>query len=167
MTQEALEHRVRGLCCYLDNRSVNVNAPPHRVWNVIEKIGGRNGWYHANWLWDLRGYLDLMIGGVGLRRKPKSAEDAPLKRGDEIGFWRIMEIVPGSRLVLFAEMKLPGVATFEFQIKALKNGTSELSQIAQFWPAGFFGKLYWYLVLPFHHYIFHGMVKKIGKIASL
>lgn len=167
ITQEELEQKVRGLPRYADNRSIRVTASPNRVWSFIEKIGGRNGWYHANWLWNLRGHLDWMIGGVGLRRKPASVQEAPLKRGDEIGFWRVLEIIPESRLVLLAEMKLPGVATLEFQIKALQNGTCELRQIVQFCPMGYLGQLYWYSVLPFHYYIFRGMIKKIGKLASL
>ena len=123
--------------------------------NNIWSIGGDNGWYHGNWLWRIRGLLDKLAGGVGLRRG-RTSEDS-LNTGDALDFWRVLYAnKEEGRLLLFAEMKLPGEAWLEFRIVGDK-----LIQTATFRPLGLLGRLYWYSVLPFHGYIFKGMIKKL------
>ena len=123
----------------------------------IFAIGGRNGWYYANWLWGFRGFLDRLFGGVGLRRGRKNASEvAP---GDALDFWRaIYASKEEKRLLLYAEMKLPGEAWLEFRI----DGNYCVEQTATFRPLGIGGRLYWYAMLPFHHFIFKGMLSKIA-----
>jgi hypothetical protein len=123
----------------------------------IFAIGGRSGWYYADWLWAFRGFLDRMFGGVGLRRGRKNAgEVAP---GDALDFWRVIYASHDEkRLLLYAEMKLPGEAWLEFKID--KKGC--VSQTATFRPLGLWGRLYWISMLPFHYFIFRGMLHKIA-----
>ena len=123
--------------------------------NNIWSIGGDNGWYHGNWLWRIRGLLDKLAGGVGLRRG-RTSEDS-LNAGDALDFWRVLYAnKEEGRLLLFAEMKLPGEAWLEFRIVGDK-----LIQTATFRPLGLVGRLYWFSVLPFHGFIFKGMIKKL------
>ena len=124
----------------------------------IWKIGGENGWYYANWLWKLRGILDKFNGGVGLRRGRTHSDK--IFTGDALDFWRVLLADKKSgRLLLFAEMKLPGEAWLEFKID--KNNI--LYQTATFRPKGLIGRLYWYSILPFHYFIFKGMIRRISK----
>jgi uncharacterized protein YbjT (DUF2867 family) len=124
-----------------------------RIWS----IGGQKGWYFANWLWRVRGFFDKLIGGVGLRRGRRSP--ATITAGDSIDFWRVLFAnKTEKRLLLFAEMKLPGEAWLEFKIR---NGT--LYQTATFRPLGVWGRIYWYALLPFHAIIFNGLLKKITE----
>lgn len=124
--------------------------------NRIFSIGGHNGWYYADWLWDFRGFLDRLFGGVGTRRGRKNANSA--KPGDALDFWRVILSDPHQkRLLLYAEMKLPGEAWLEFCID--QKGT--VHQTATFRPLGIPGRLYWISMLPFHYFIFRGMLKKI------
>lgn len=146
-----------------DARSIKIKASPASVWAILEQIGGEQGWYHADWLWVLRGTLDRLAGGVGLRRNRRKRKR--LAEGDTVDFWRVVSVVPEEHLLLFAEMKLPGKATLEFRIGDAEGGTCELRQTARFWSNGMLGALYWYLLMPLHCYIFSGMIKKIGKIA--
>lgn len=133
----------------IDNHSVCVD----KIWS----IGGINGWYYGNWLWRIRGLLDKLVGGVGLRRgrtRPNS-----INIGDTIDFWRVLYAdKEEGRLLLFAEMKLPGEAWLEFKI-----ANDILKQTATFRPLGLAGRLYWYSVSPFHGFIFKGMIKQITK----
>ena len=125
--------------------------------NKIWSIGGETGWYYGNWLWKLRGFLDKTVGGVGLRRGRTSLDS--IKTGDAVDFWRVLYANKNEgRLLLFAEMKLPGEAWLEF--KMLDN---ELVQTATFRPLGILGRLYWFSVMPFHGLIFKGMVKKLTR----
>jgi len=118
-------------------------------------IGGRNGWYHADYLWSIRGLIDKLFGGVGLKRGRKNQNS--VSAGDSLDFWRVLYAnKEEKRLLLFAEMKLPGEAWLDFRIV---DGT--LIQEATFRPLGLLGRLYWYAVLPFHGYIFSGMIKKL------
>ncbi|MFT7157731.1 MAG: hypothetical protein ACI8Q1_002754 [Parvicella sp.] len=125
----------------------------------IWSIGGKTGWYYGNWLWKLRGIMDKMVGGVGLRRGRTS--ENTINAGDALDFWRVMFVdKKEGRLLLFAEMKLPGEAWLEFRIVG-----NQLTQTATFRPLGLNGRLYWYSVLPFHGFIFKGMIKKITQDA--
>jgi uncharacterized protein YbjT (DUF2867 family) len=129
--------------------------------NNVWSIGGENGWYYANWLWLLRGFIDKLIGGVGLRRGRTSEKS--INVGDALDFWRVMYVDKDEgRLLLFAEMKLPGEAWLEFRIVEDK-----LIQTATFRPLGLRGRLYWYAVLPFHGFIFGGMIQKLAKHNSV
>jgi uncharacterized protein YbjT (DUF2867 family) len=145
--------------CYVDTREQKITTDVEGVLKNIWSIGGDRGWYHANWLWGIRGFLDKLCGGIGLRRgRTHPTEVYP---GDALDFWRV--IVADKqvrRLLLFAEMKLPGEAWLEFRILE-NNGTSLLRQTATFRPRGLPGRLYWYSVLPFHNVIFGGMVRNI------
>lgn len=122
-----------------------------RIWS----IGGENGWYYADWLWEVRGFLDKLVGGVGMRRGRRS--QSHLTAGDALDCWRVLYANrEEKRLLLYAEMKLPGEAWLEFRIRDKK-----LQQVATFRPLGVWGRLYWYAVLPFHELIFKGMIKRI------
>ncbi|MCF8230223.1 MAG: SDR family oxidoreductase [Bacteroidales bacterium] len=141
--------------CYRDERSAKVRseaATLEKIWS----IGGRNGWYYANRLWALRGLMDKMVGGVGLRRGRKNQTD--LNAGDALDFWRVLWASrQEKRLLLYAEMKLPGEAWLEFHIR---DGV--LYQTATFRPLGLWGRMYWFAVLPFHGIVFKGMINKIA-----
>jgi uncharacterized protein YbjT (DUF2867 family) len=141
--------------CFKDIRKMPINNSK----NVIDKIwaiGGKTGWYYGNWLWEIRGFSDQLIGGVGMRRGRKS--ETEISAGDAIDFWRVLlASKEKKRLLLFAEMKLPGEAWLEFSII---NDT--LIQTATFRPLGLWGRLYWYAMLPFHAFIFNGMLKNIS-----
>jgi len=142
--------------CFKDVRTRELNSKERAVANIW-KIGGDNGWYKGNLLWQLRGYMDKLFGGVGLRRGRTS--QTSLKAGDALDFWRVLYADrEEGRLLLFAEMKLPGEAWLEFRIK-----NDQLIQTATFRPKGLLGRLYWYAVYPFHGYIFKGMLKAINR----
>lgn len=131
-----------------------------RVLNNLWAIGGERGWYYGNILWKIRGYLDKLAGGVGLRRGRRSPSQ--LHTGDSLDFWRVLLADrEGKRLLLFAEMKLPGDAWLEFKIEDMEDGKCKLVQTATFRPKGLLGRLYWYSVLPFHWFVFDNMIKNI------
>ncbi|MDX9903393.1 MAG: SDR family oxidoreductase [Bacteroidales bacterium] len=140
--------------CFHDIRKRKI-TDEHAVLSRIWSIGGKTGWYYANWLWGLRGFLDKLSGGVGLRRGRKNSIE--ISPGDSLDFWRVLYADrEEKRLLLYAEMKLPGEAWLEWKIE---EGT--LLQTATFRPLGLKGRLYWYSVMPFHELIFRGMIKRI------
>jgi uncharacterized protein YbjT (DUF2867 family) len=142
--------------CYRDVRSARVEDIPATL-NKIWSIGGKTGWYYGTWLWEIRGVLDQLVGGVGMRRGRKS--DTEIRMGDALDFWRVLLADKSEkRMLLFAEMKLPGEAWLEFRI----DENQVLTQTATFRPLGLFGRLYWYAVLPFHALIFNGMVRRLA-----
>jgi uncharacterized protein YbjT (DUF2867 family) len=142
--------------CYKDIREIECISKEECIANIWS-IGGEKGWYYGNWLWKIRGHLDKMAGGVGLRRGRTSVNS--LNAGDALDFWRVLYAnKEEGRLLLFAEMKLPGDAWLEFRI--LDN---KLIQTATFRPLGLLGRLYWYSVMPFHGFIFNGMIRKIAS----
>ena len=142
--------------CYKDVRK-RIVRDEEKSLEKIWSIGGDNGWYYANWLWALRGFLDKLSGGVGLRRGRKNANQ--ISAGDSLDFWRVLYANhTEKRLLLYAEMKLPGEAWLEF-----KMTDKTLQQTATFRPKGLWGRLYWYSVLPFHGFIFRGMISKISQ----
>ena len=145
--------------CFKDMRSVSFTRNPKEVTQNIWEIGGERGWYYGNWLWEIRGFLDKLSGGVGLRRGRRSPDD--LKDGDALDFWRVLEADKEKmRLLLYAEMKLPGDAWLEFKIRTKENKFC-LIQTATFRPLGVWGRLYWFLVFPFHGFIFKNMAKNL------
>ena len=142
-----------------DKRVVEFERDKNEVIEKIWHIGGERGWYFGNWMWRIRGVMDKMAGGVGLRRGRRSEND--LKPGDALDFWRVLVADKETgRLLLYAEMKLPGEAWLEFRIKE-QNGKNKLFQTATFQPLGLWGRVYWYLVLPFHGLIFPKMARGI------
>ena len=147
----------------IDSRRVRVDVAPAMAFEPIRRIGGATGWYYANWLWRLRGWLDLLAGGVGMRRARRDPEK--LQTGDVVDCWRVEALEPDRRLRLAAEMKLPGRAWLEFEVVACGNG-SEIRQTASFDPAGFFGLAYWYAVYPLHQLVFGGMLRRIASAAT-
>jgi uncharacterized protein YbjT (DUF2867 family) len=145
---------------YEDKRSLIVDATPEQVWETIVTIGGQTGWYYANWLWQLRGLIDRLIGGVGLRRGRR--HPSHLQAGDALDFWRVALVKPVQQLLLRAEMKLPGEAFLGFQIRSVNTNQTELKQVAGFVPSGLSGILYWKLLFPLHSWIFGGMIRAIA-----
>jgi uncharacterized protein YbjT (DUF2867 family) len=138
-----------------------IEATVDEVWQTVSQIGGKTGWYFGNFLWRLRGIMDRLVGGVGLRRGRRHPTEIGV--GDALDFWRVLEVDPPRRLLLVAEMKTPGEALLEFQITSQANGQVELQMLSRFLPKGLFGILYWYGLYPFHQWIFYGMIKAIAK----
>jgi hypothetical protein len=142
--------------CFIDKRqhkTSNEEAAVAKIW----AIGGNTGWYYANRLWAFRGFIDKLAGGVGLRRGRKS--DTEIHAGDSLDFWRVLYANrEEKRLLLYAEMKLQGEAWLEFKVD-----DNVITQTATFRPLGVWGRLYWFIVLPFHGFVFNGMLKKIAS----
>ena len=144
---------------FTDQRSAPVTRDVGEVIENIWSIGGNRGWYFGNWMWNIRGAMDILVGGVGIRRGRRS--DTDLRAGDALDFWRVLvaDKVNG-RLLLYAEMKLPGEAWLEFEIKKAGSKTT-LIQTATFRPLGLWGRFYWFSVWPFHGLIFPKMIQNI------
>jgi uncharacterized protein YbjT (DUF2867 family) len=149
-----------------DRREVRVAAPPAAVYHAVCRVGGDHGWYGSQWLWRVRGALDRLAGGPGLRRGRKDPEH--LAYGEALDFWRVTAVEPDRRLALRAEMRLPGEALLEFDIRPAGDapGTSVLTQTAVFKPKGLLGLAYWYGVLPLHGVVFSGMLDGIRRAAE-
>jgi uncharacterized protein YbjT (DUF2867 family) len=137
-----------------------LNCPPERVWAVLSSVGGRQGWFFGDILWKLRGFLDRLLGGVGLSRGRRSARD--LRTGDAVDFWRVLLAEENRRLVLLAEMKVPGEAVLQFSLNP-QGHACELIQVARFLPRGLSGRAYWYAMAPFHDALFKGMLLGIAQ----
>jgi uncharacterized protein YbjT (DUF2867 family) len=147
----------------VDSRKLQVRVPPQAAFAPIQGIGGSTGWYYANWIWSLRGWIDLFIGGVGMRRGRR--DSIRLTVGDTLDCWRVEAFEPERRLRLAAEMKIPGRAWLEFEVTGDANG-SIIRQTAIFDPAGLQGLLYWYSLYLFQRIVFSGMLRVIGRIAG-
>jgi hypothetical protein len=147
----------------VDAREAFVEVPPEAAFAAIERIGGRTGWYAFDWLWRLRGWLDLLAGGVGMRRGRPHPER--LRPGDTVDCWRTESVEPGRRLRLMAEMRLPGRAWLEFEVRPESSG-SRIQQTAIFEPSGLAGLAYWYAVYPLHLWVFRGMLRGIARAAE-
>lgn len=145
--------------CFIDKREKLIEGDPNEVLQNIWSIGGKKGWYYGDWMWKIRGILDKMAGGVGLRRGRTHPHN--IYTGDTLDFWRVLAAdKKNRRLLLYAEMKLPGEAWLEFKI-CEKKGKNYLQQTATFRPVGLAGRLYWYMVLPFHFFVFDGMAENL------
>lgn len=149
---------------FRDSWQVDVDAPPDVVFRAVCRIGGGHGWYAAGALWKIRGWMDRLVGGPGLRRGRRDPER--VSYGDALDFWRVTEIEAPRRLALRAEMKLPGVAQLAFDLVPLESGGTRLVQTALFIPRGLGGLAYWYAVLPFHAFVFRGMLDGIRRSAE-
>ena len=145
--------------CFIDKREKEIKSDVEQVVHNIWSIGGERGWYYGDWLWHLRGFLDKLFGGVGLRRGRTNKNEIHI--GDTLDFWRVLAAdKKNKRLLLYAEMKLPGEAWLEFKI-INKDDKNFLQQTATFRPKGLLGRIYWYSVLPFHFFVFDGMAENI------
>ena len=149
---------------YTDIRTVTTAASPEQVWASVERIGGANGYYSSSVLWRTRGFLDRLVGGVGLRRGRRDPEHVIV--GDAVDFWRVEERVPGHLLRLRAEMKMPGLAWLEFVIDPTPSGGAVLTQRAIFYPHGLSGHAYWWSIAPFHRFVFPGMAEHVVENAE-
>jgi uncharacterized protein YbjT (DUF2867 family) len=147
----------------VDSRKCEVDVPPAEAFAPIRRIGGRAGWYAFDWLWRLRGLIDLLVGGVGMRRGRR--DPAQLHVGDSVDWWRVETYEPDHLLRLRAEMKLPGRAWLEFEVRPTHRG-STVRQTAVFDPRGLLGLLYWYGVYPLHVAVFRGMLAAIVRAAQ-
>lgn len=150
---------------YTDVREQRTTAPPERLWEVVEGIGGERGWYSFPLAWAVRGWADRLAGGVGLRRGRRDPQR--LQVGEALDWWRVEELDRGRLLRLRAEMKVPGGAWLELQVADADADGSTYRQRAVFVPRGLAGHLYWWLVLPFHGIVFGGMVRNITSEAEL
>jgi len=148
----------------VDTRATTVPVPPARAFDPIRRIGGDRGWYFGDLVWQLRGALDRLAGGPGLRRGRRSPDQ--LAPGDPLDFWRVEAFEPDRLLRLRAEMRLPGRAWLQFEVQPAADGGATISQTAIFDPRGLVGVLYWYSLLPIHAFIFGGMLRRIAAKAA-
>ncbi len=145
---------------FIDRKEMDISdLDASKVYQVFIGIGGVNGWFDFDFLWELRGIIDKLIGGVGLKRGRRSQCD--LRISDCLDFWKVVDLQKNERLLLYAQMKLPGSAWLEFKIK-----DNKLIQSAYFYPKGVFGRLYWYALVPLHYFVFNNMIKSIIKKAK-
>lgn len=147
----------------LDSRVVMARGTPQQMFRPIQRIGGKRGWYYGTWLWRVRGFLDLLVGGAGLRRGRRHPVE--LRQGDTLDFWRVETFEPDHLLRLYAEMKVPGRAWLQFEVTPEADGMVAIRQTAEFDPVGLGGLLYWYGVYPLHVLVFRGMLRGIRKRA--
>ena len=148
----------------VERRRLAVSAPVGKVYRVCAGIGAARGWYFANWAWSLRGMLDRLLGGAGLRRGRRHPDE--LRVGDALDFWRVEVVEPDLTVRLRSEMKLPGDAWLQFEIRKGDDGSAWLDQTAVFAPRGLMGLLYWYALYPVHTWIFRGMITAIARRAE-
>jgi uncharacterized protein YbjT (DUF2867 family) len=139
---------------------IRLKTTPEELWQVISRIGGQTGWYYGDSLWAIRGGVDRLLGGAGLRRGRRHPTE--LRPGDALDFFRVLTIEPNRRLLLLAEMKLLGEATLEFRLSLTPEGATELTQTARFLPRGLAGIAYWYALAPFHKHLYPGMLQAIA-----
>jgi hypothetical protein len=148
---------------FVDRRERHVHASPADVFAVVCSIGGRKGWYSSDWMWTVRGVLDSLIGGVGMRRG--RLHPTQLSVGDPLDFWRVEALDSDHLLRLRAEMRLPGDAWLQWQIEPAADG-AVIAQTARFHPRGLLGRLYWIGVAPFHRFVFPGLLAGIARDAE-
>lgn len=148
---------------FVDRRSLVITAPPEVVLATVERIGGENGWPFADPLWQIRGWIDRIVGGVGMRGRASHPER--LSEGEHLDFWHVERLVRPSLLRLRAEMRVPGRAWLEFRTEDLGDAT-RLTQTAMFDPSGLGGYAYWYGLYPIHVVIFRGMVRRLARDAT-
>ncbi len=150
---------------FVDQRSIDIDAKPSAVFAAVCRVGGGHGWYAGDILWRIRGWMDQLVGGPGLRRGRRDPEKVEF--GEALDFWRVVGIERSKSLLLHAEMKLPGTAQLGFCIDPVEDqATSRLTMTARFRPKGLLGILYWYAVVPLHHFVFGGMLNGIKRAAE-
>jgi hypothetical protein len=148
----------------IERRTRSVDAPADMLFRSFVRLGGDRGWLAYDWAWHLRGGMDRLLGGVGMRRGRRDPND--LRPGDSLDFWRVEQVLPGRMLRLRAEMKVPGRAWLQFEARPTGEGSSELVQTAYFAPKGLFGLLYWYVLYPMHALIFSALARKVCEAAA-
>jgi len=148
---------------FLEKRQLLLNVPADAIFRAFSGIGGERGWMYMDWAWTIRGWLDKIIGGVGLRRGRRHPDE--VRVGESLDFWRVEALEPGKSMRLRAEMKVPGDAWLDFQVRPQKNEKNLFIQIAYFAPRGLLGYLYWYAMWPFHRFIFGGMIRGLAARA--
>jgi hypothetical protein len=148
----------------IERRQQAVAAAPELVYHSFARLGGRRGWLYLDWTWQLRGMVDRLFGGVGMRRGRRDPDD--LRVGDPLDFWRVEMVEPGRLIRLRAEMKVPGRAWLEFKSTPQADGQTLLTQTAFFEPKGLSGLLYWYALYPIHSVIFSGLIRRLAKQAG-
>jgi uncharacterized protein YbjT (DUF2867 family) len=149
----------------MENRQLLIDTPAPVVFRTVSGLGGNRGWLYLNWVWQVRGMIDILFGGVGLRRGRR--DPVEVRCGDAVDFWRVEAIEPDRLLRFRAEMKVPGRAWLQFQVHPHSSDKSVLQQTAYFAPKGLGGVLYWYLLYPVHTFIFSGMIHKIAEQAII
>ena len=147
----------------LERRHLVLDLPPAPVFCAYTGLGGERGWLYLNWTWEIRGWMDKLVGGVGLRRGRRHPDD--IRVGESLDFWRVEAVEPDRLLRLRAEMKVPGKAWLEFQSVPQADGKTLLTQTAYFAAHGLAGFLYWYLLYPIHGFIFSGLIRKVAERA--
>ena len=135
-----------------------------KLFEYVQKIGGENGYYYADWLWRVRGFIDRILGGVGMRKGRRDPYE--IVEGDAIDFWRVEEFIPGRKLLLRAEMKVWGQGWLEFLVEPKGDAGSRLTQTVRYYPKGLWGTIYWYMTYPIHIMIFCNMPKKMIEKAA-
>jgi hypothetical protein len=148
----------------LEHRQLQVSVPAETVYRSFAGLGGARGWLYMNWVWHLRGLLDRLVGGVGMRRGRRDPDH--LRVGEALDFWRVEAVEPGHLIRLRAEMKVPGRAWLQFHVHPQPDDRAILSQTAYFAPKGVWGLVYWYALYPIHKVMFAGMIRKIVKRAA-
>jgi uncharacterized protein YbjT (DUF2867 family) len=148
----------------LEQRQRTVKATSNAVFRAFTSLGGSSGWLYFNWAWHVRGLMDRLVGGVGMRRGRRHPTD--VRAGDALDFWRVEAVEVDKLLRLRAEMKVPGRAWLQFKVEPQEDGSSQLIQTAFFAPKGLFGLLYWYALYPIHSLIFSGMIRKLAERAE-
>jgi hypothetical protein len=148
----------------IEQRKIKIHASTDRVYRGFTRLGGDVGWLYFDWSWQLRGLIDRIFGGVGLRRGRRDSDE--VRVGDAIDFWRVEAVEPGRFMRLRAEMKVPGRAWLQFEAIPLDRGDTQLVQTALFAPRGLFGFLYWYGLYPIHGMIFSGLIRAIKKMVE-
>lgn len=148
----------------VDSRSVQVPCSPHAAFRPIQRIGGQTGWYYGNWLWRLRGWIDLLVGGMGLRRGRRDPDH--LGPGDAVDCWQVEAIEPNRLLRLNAQMKLPGRGWLQFEVEEQESSCT-IYQTAILDPEGLSGLLYWYVLYPLHQLLFTGMLRGIVQAIEM
>ena len=148
----------------IEHRQLVVDASPARVFKAFTSLGGRTGWLYMNWTWQIRGAMDRLVGGVGMRRGRRHPQE--VRVGDALDFWRVEAVEPDSLLRLRAEMKVPGRAWLQFQARPQEGGRTLVSQTAFFAPRGLWGLVYWYALYPIHQLIFSGMIRRLAERAN-
>jgi hypothetical protein len=147
----------------IERRQRMVSASADAVYRSFSRLGGTRGWLYMDWAWQIRGMVDRLCGGVGMRRGRRDPID--LRIGDTLDFWRVEMVEPGRLIRLRAEMRVPGKAWLEFKAVPQTGGQTLLTQTAFFEPKGLFGLLYWYVLYPVHALIFSGLIRRIGEQA--
>jgi len=148
----------------LEHRQLQVPAPADVVYCAFAGLGGERGWLYLNWVWRLRGLLDRLAGGVGMRRGRRDPDN--LRVGEALAFWRVEAVEPDHLIRLRAEMKVPGRAWLQFHVHPISDCGSLLSQTAYFAPKGVWGLLYWYGLYPIHKIVFAGMIRRSAERAA-